>query len=108
MVIEIGHFLSNRDTEHDRAIKLYNKYILDKSNELSDPVNYMALVSRGIAFFWLKEYGKSGKDFEDTLAEESSNQVAYNRGSIYAITRNYNKAINYYKAIIKQLFMVVK
>jgi tetratricopeptide (TPR) repeat protein len=100
MVIEIGHFLSNRDTEHGRAIKLYNKYILDKSNELSDPVNYMALVSRGMAFFWLKEYGKSGEDFEDALAEESSNQVAYNRGSIYAMNRNYNKAINYYEAAI--------
>ncbi|GGA10762.1 hypothetical protein CYANOKiyG1_23710 [Okeania sp. KiyG1] len=53
-----------------------------------------------MGYFWLKEYAMSGKDFEDALAEKPSNQVTYNRGSVYAMSGNYNKAINYYKAAI--------
>ena len=100
MVIEIGHFLSNQDEEHGRAIELYDKYVLDKSNKLSNPINYMALVSIGMAYFWLKEYASSATDFENALAEKPSNQVAYNYGSVYAINCNYTKAIDYYKAAI--------
>ncbi|MEM1168050.1 MAG: tetratricopeptide repeat protein [Cyanobacteria bacterium P01_H01_bin.35] len=105
MVIEIGHFLSNRDTKHREAIDLYDEYVLDKSNKFSDPITYMALVSRGMAYFWLKdsnnqEYAISATDFENALAEKPSSQVAYNRGSVYAMDRNYNKAINYYRAAL--------
>lgn len=73
MVIEIGYFLSNWDIEYGRVIKFYNKYIFDKSNEFFDFVNYMVLVSRGMVFFWFKEYGKFGEDFEDVLVEELLN-----------------------------------
>lgn len=105
MVVEIGHYLSNRDQAHRKAIELYNKHILTTGFDLSEPVTYMALISRGMAYFWLGEYGNAEVDFEQALAQKPSNQVAYNRGSVYAVSGvsnsfNYDRAIDWYKAAI--------
>ena len=100
MVVEIGHMYSNQDLNHKKAIYFYDKYILTDGFDISDPVVYMALVSRGMANFWLKEYTESQLDFQKALAQKPSNQVAYNQGSIFAMHRNYDKAIEWYKAAI--------
>jgi len=99
MLIEIGHYLSNRDLAHDEAIKLYN-LLLNKDPDFNKPVSYMALVSRGMANFWKKEYGTAQRDFEKALSLQASEQVAYNLGSVYAMYKNYPKAIEWYKAAI--------
>ena len=100
MVVEIGHMYSNQDLDHKKAIYFYDQYILTDEFDISHPVVYMGLVSRGMANFWLKEYVQAGLDFEKALAQKPSNQVAYNQGSIFAMTGNYDKAIQWYKAAI--------
>ncbi|NEQ81198.1 MAG: hypothetical protein F6K26_13405 [Moorea sp. SIO2I5] len=100
MVIEIGHYLSNRDLNYNKAIRLYDKHILKGDYDISDPVTYMALVSRGMARFWNKDYGFAESDFRLALAEKPFSQVAYNLGSVYAMYRNYPKAISWYKSAI--------
>ena len=108
MVIEKGHYFTNKEHRnggHDRAIDIYNKYILKKDDyDISNPVTYLALVSRGMANFWKGKYELSGDDFEKALAEEPSNQVVYNRGSVYAMYAyargDYSEAITWYKAAI--------
>ncbi|NEP19891.1 MAG: hypothetical protein F6J97_23890 [Leptolyngbya sp. SIO4C1] len=74
MIVEIGHYLSNRDLAHRKAIELYSKHILTQDFDLSNPVTYMALVSRGMAYFWLREYENAGADFEQALKHKASNQ----------------------------------
>ena len=103
MIVEIGHYYINKNRAHEEAVYIYNDHILTEDFDISNPVTYMALVSRGMAYFWLEEYELAGPDFEQALLENPSNQVAYNRGSVYAMyasSRGYDKAIEWYRAAI--------
>ncbi|MEM9272247.1 MAG: hypothetical protein AAGA80_04680 [Cyanobacteria bacterium P01_F01_bin.143] len=117
MVIEIGHYLSNKEPRkggHDKAIDLYDKYILEISDDISVPVTHMALVSRGMAYFWKgspEDLLESYDDFRKAILntpynqDKPSNQIAYNIGSVFAMMStgkyDYQKSIEWYRLAIE-------
>lgn len=109
ILIELGHWLTNRDASaqhhgsfdgYAKAIELYE--VLERASNLSNEIRYNLYVSKGITKFGQEDASAARDNFKKALAlYPNSSDVYYNLGSTEAQLANYQIAIREYKKALK-------
>ncbi|MCC0179656.1 tetratricopeptide repeat protein [Waterburya agarophytonicola K14] len=91
IVLELGHFLVNREQNYQTATKLFNAVIE------FDPNIAQAWSGKATAQFLAKDYFNAQASFNRALAlDPDSYKLKYNLGSLWAKLGNYQKASELY------------
>ena len=92
IILELGHFLINREQDYQTATKIFNAAIEFDHNIVQ------AWSSKGTAQFLAKDYFNARVSFNRALAlNPNSHKIKYNLGSLWAKLGNYRKASELYK-----------
>ena len=92
IILELGHFLINREQDYQTAAKIFDAAIG------FDPSIVQAWSSKATAQFLAKDYFNAQVSFDQALAlNPDSHKIKYNLGSLWARLGNYRKASELYK-----------
>lgn len=101
ILIELGHWLINRDIRLDTANELFD-IVLAHYSGTNSPIEYNALVGKGLVFYIGDSTGVSIRLFQSAIDLEvhdqvdRSDQIRVNLAGAYAKDRDYAKAANLY------------
>lgn len=96
ILLELGHFLVNREQNYQTAMMIFDN-IIDFDDNL-----YQAWSGKATAQFLSKDYFNAQESFERALElNPASYKIKYNLGSLWARLDNYEKASELYYQVLK-------
>ena len=96
ILIELGHWLHNRDRNFDLALDMYDIVLAHYSGS-GHLIEHNALASRGVVLFSKGDYGASVRMFNAALEIEESPELRGNLGAALAMAKIYKEASNNYQ-----------